>query len=74
MAAKWLQYTMMENLLLLRDLLKLLKTKDKHTIWISKDVYIDKLDDIVNRYNNKYPRIIKMKDIDFKVIIYIDLF
>ena len=65
---------MMENLLLLRDLLKLLKTKDKHTIWISKDVCIDKLDDIVNRYNNKYPRIIKMKDIDFKVIIYIDLF
>ena len=65
---------MMENLLLLRDLLKLLKTKDKHTIWISKDVYIDKLDDIVNRYNNKYPRIIKMKDIYFKVIIYIDLF
>ena len=65
---------MMENLLLLRDLLKLLKTKDKHTIWISKDVYIDKLDDIVNRYNNKCPRIIKMKDIDFKVIIYIDLF
>ena len=65
---------MIENLLLLRDLLKLLKKKDKHTIWISKDVYIDKLDDIVNRYNNKYPRIIKMKDIDFKVIIYIDLF
>ena len=59
---------------MLRDLLKLLKTKDKQTIWISKDVYIDKLDDIVNRYNNKYPRIIKMKDIDFKVIIYIDLF
>ena len=26
----------------------------KHMILISKDVYIDKLDDIVNEYNNTY--------------------
>ena len=24
----------------------------KHITWISKNVYIDKLDDIVNEYNN----------------------
>ena len=28
---------------------------------ISKNVYIDKLDDIVNKYNNAYHRTIKMK-------------
>ena len=33
---------------------------------ISKNVYIDKLDDIVNEYNNTYHRTIKMKPIDVK--------
>ena len=32
----------------------------------SKNVYIDKLDDIVNEYNNTYHRIIKMKPIRAK--------
>ena len=31
---------------------------------ISKNVYNDKLDDIVNKYNNTYHRIIKIKSID----------
>ena len=31
---------------------------------ISKDVYVGKLDDIVNEYSNKYHRTIKMKPID----------
>ena len=31
---------------------------------ISKSVYIDKLDDIVNKYNNTYQRTIKMKPVD----------
>ena len=39
---------------------------------MSKNVYIDKLDDIVNRYNNIYPRTIKMKPVDVKSSIYID--
>ena len=36
---------------------------------ISKNVYIDKLDDIVNKYNNMYHRTIKVKpvDIDFNI-------
>ena len=33
---------------------------------ISKNVYIDKLDDIVNKHNNTYHRTIKMKPIDVK--------
>ena len=38
----------------------------KHMTSISKNVYIDELDDIVNEYNNTYHRIIKMKPIDVK--------
>ena len=33
---------------------------------ISKNVYIDKLDDIVNEYDNTYHTTIKMKPIDVK--------
>ena len=33
---------------------------------ISKNVYIYKLDDIVNKYNNTYHRTIKMKLVDVK--------
>ena len=31
-----------------------------------KNIYIDKLDDIVNEYNNTYHRSIKMKPVDVK--------
>ena len=33
---------------------------------VSKNVYIDKLDEIVGKYNNKYQRTIRMKPIDAK--------
>ena len=39
---------------------------------ISKNVYIDKLYDIVDEYNNTYHRVIKMKPIDVKDNTYID--
>ena len=39
---------------------------------ISKNVYIDKLDDIVNKYNNTYHSTIKMKPVDVKSTTYID--
>ena len=39
---------------------------------ISKNVYIDKLDGIVHKYNNKKHRTIKMKPIDVKDNTYID--
>ena len=38
----------------------------------SKNVHIDELDDIVNKYNNKYHRTIKMKPVDVKSSIYFD--
>ena len=39
---------------------------------ISKNVYIDQLNDIVNEYNNTYHRTIKMKPVDAKDNTYID--
>ena len=39
---------------------------------ICKNVYIDKLDDIVNKYNNTYHSTIKMKPVDVKLSTYID--
>ena len=36
----------------------------KHMTAISKNVYFDVLDDIVNKYNNTVPRTIKMKPIN----------
>ena len=44
----------------------------KYITSISKNAHIDKLDDIVNRYNNTYHRTIKMKPADVKAIIYFD--
>ena len=44
----------------------------KHMTAISKNVYFDVLDDIVNKYNNTIHRTIKMKPIDVKDNTYID--
>ena len=44
----------------------------KYTTSISKSVYIDKLDDIVNEYNNTYHTTIKIKPIDVKNNTYIN--
>ena len=44
----------------------------KYMTAISKNLYIDKLDDIVNEYNNTYYRTIKMKPVDVKDNAYID--
>ena len=40
---------------------------------VSKNVYIDKLDDLVSDYNNLYHRTIQMKPVDVKDNTYIDL-
>ena len=45
----------------------------KYVTSISGNVYIDKLDDIVNEYNNAYHRTIKMKPIDVKDNTYINI-
>ena len=39
---------------------------------VSKKLYIDKLDDIVNRYNNTHHSTIKMKPVDVKSSTYTD--
>ena len=39
---------------------------------MSKNVYIDKLNDIVNKHNNTYHRTIRMKPVDLKSSTYID--
>ena len=39
---------------------------------ISKNVFIDKLDDMVEKYNNTYHSTIKMRPIDVKSNTYID--
>ena len=36
-------------------------------------MYIDKLDDIVNKYNNTYHKSVKIKPVDAKPRVYIDL-
>ena len=42
----------------------------KYITSISKNVYIHKLDDIVNKYNNTYHSTIKMKPVDVKPSTY----
>ena len=55
-------------------LIRTLKNKIyKYMTSISKNLYIDKLDDIVNEYNNTYHRTIKMKPIDVKDNTYINI-
>ena len=60
-------------------LIRTLKTKIyKHMTYIEKfwkilkNVYIDKLDDIVDEYNNTYHRTIKMEPVDVKDNTYIN--
>ena len=39
---------------------------------VSKNVYVDKLDDVVNEYNNTYHRTIKIRPIKIKDNTYFD--
>ena len=53
--------------------IRTLKTKIyKYMTSVSKNVYIDKLNRIVNKYNNTYHRTIKMEPVDVKDNAYID--
>ena len=53
--------------------MRILMTKIyKYMTSMSKNVYIDKLDDIVDEYNNTYHRTIKMKPVNVKDNTYID--
>ena len=53
--------------------IRILKNKIyKYMTSISQNVYIYKLGDIVNKYNNTYHRTIKMKPVDLKSNTYIN--
>ena len=53
--------------------IRTLKSKTyKYMTRVSKNVYIDKLDDIVNKYNNTYDSTTKKKLTDVKLSTYID--
>ena len=54
-------------------LIRTLKTNIyKHMTAVSKHLYFDILNDIVNKYNNSYLRTIKMKPIDVKSDSYVE--
>ena len=61
-----------ETMLLSERFIRSLKNKIyKYTTLISRNVYIDKLDNIVNKYNHTNHRTVKRKPIDVKSNIYI---
>ena len=63
---------MKKNPLLQKDLLEHQTRVYKYITSVLKNVYIDKLDDIVCEYNNTYHSTIKMKPIDVKDNTYVD--
>ena len=78
---KWLKYNDIEihsihnegESVVAERFIRTLKNKIyRYMTIISKNVYIDKLDDIVNEYNNAYHRTINMKPVDVKDNTYID--
>ena len=67
MTYKCVQPIMNEKSVVAERFIRTLKNKIyKYITSISKNVYIYKLDDIVNKYSNTYHRTIKMKPVDVK--------
>ena len=56
-----------------KTFIRILKTKIyKYMTSVSRNVYVNKLDDIVHEYDNAYHRTIKMKPVDVKDNTYVD--
>ena len=74
MQEKCIQHTIKENISLLNNLLELYKKSKTytHTPAVSKTMYIDRLDNTVNKYNNIYHRTIKTKPRAVKTSTYND--
>ena len=66
MTQKCIQYIMKENLLLLIAIRTLKDKIYKHMTAVSKNVYFDVLDGIVDKYNNTQHTTINMKPMDTK--------
>ena len=63
-----------EKSVVVETFIRMLKNKFyKHRMSTSKDLCIDKLDDIVHKYNNTYNGTIKMKSVDVKLSINFEL-
>ena len=55
------------NSVIAERFIRILKNKIyKHMTSVSKNVYIDKLDDTANKYNNTFHSTIQMKPVDVK--------
>ena len=62
-----------EKSVIVERFIRTLKNKIyKYMTSVSKDVYIDNLDDIINKYNNTYHSTIEMKTVDVKPNTYIE--
>ena len=62
-----------EKVVVTERFIRTLKNKIyKHMKAVSKNVYIDKLNDLLNEYNITHHRIIKMKPIEVKGNTYIE--
>ena len=72
MTQKSIQHIIKENLLLLKDLVELKSKIYTHMTAVSKNVYfVFVLNDIVDKYNNTFQIIIKMKPADVKSDAYL---
>ena len=73
MICKCIQHITKENLFVVAErFIRILRNKIyKYMILAPKNMYIDKLADIVNKYNNAYHSTIKMKPADVKSSTYI---
>ena len=67
-----IQHIMTENPSFCERFIRTLKNKI-YKYMTCKNVYIDKLDDIANEYNDTYHRKIKMKSIDVKDNTYLNI-
>ena len=73
MVKRWWYWNNKGKSVVAERFMRTLKTKiHKYMTSVSRNMYIDKLDDIVNEYDNAYHRTIKMKSFDVKVNAYID--
>ena len=72
MILRYTRYTTKKNLLLLKDLLDLQRLRCTNTWLQYEKIYINKLNDLVDEYNNTYQRTIKMKSVDVKDNAYIN--
>ena len=71
MTLNHIHHTTKEGLLLVKDSLLILKDQNPYDCDINKNVYIDQLDEVVDKYNKTY-RTIKVKLTDDKLDTYIE--